>query len=330
MNIGQRFYNWCRRIILCLRRFPKKIRIRPKFGSSFIQYWYCQSWSYDRWVNEYRMLQTIGINEIILQSIADTKSNVAVYPSKMNGYSSNGVDMLETALSAADNIGMNVRIGLGFNKDWWSPEAHGGTWLAREADVNNLIITEVMMMYSGHRSLAGWYIPYEFNPLMVVTHDQQAHLNQFFQKIAGSIKLASSKSIMIAPYYNARVSGPVTLTLWSNALRHVLKDTGIDILALQDSIGAGFNTLRDLDEVFASTKKAADEIGLTLYAVTETFEGNGDKSLPALQCQINEQLSRVSPFVREFVAFSIDHYQNGNESTQANGYKDYLQYYLNK
>ena len=329
MKIGQMLFNWWKRILCLFRRFPKKIQIRPKFSSSFIQYWYCQSWSYDRWIKEFRMLQTIGVHEIILQSVADTKSNYAVYPSKMKGYSSNSMDMLETALSAADSMGMNVRIGLGFNDDWWSFETHDETWLNHEAEVNSSIVTEIAMMYGGHQSIVGWYIPYEFNSLMALTHDQQANLNRFFRKIASTIKLTSTKSSMIAPYYNAWLSGPVTLALWSNSVRHVLKDTGIDIIALQDSIGAGFNTLGDLDEVYASTKKVADEIGLILYAVTETFRENESETLPASQRQIYEQLSRVSPYVSGFVAFSIDHYQNGNESTQVNGYKDYYQYYLN-
>ncbi|MDQ7092239.1 DUF4434 domain-containing protein [Desulfosporosinus sp. PR] len=330
MNIGQGLHSWYEKIIVFLRRFPQTMRIRPKFSSSFIQSWYCRNWDYDRWLEEYRMLQAIGIQEVILQSISDTKSHFAVYQTNMKGYSSHNVDMLETALSAADRTGMNVRIGLGFNDDWWSVENQDGKWLAREAEANSLIITEVMMMYGGHQSFTGWYIPYEFNPLMVLTHDQQTHLNGFLQKIAGTIKLSSTKSIMIAPYYNARVSGPVTLTFWSHAVRHVLKDTGIDIIALQDSVGAGFNTLRDLDEIFAATKNAADEIGLSLYAVSETFEGNGNKSRPASQSRINEQLFRASPFVREFVAFSINHYQNGNEPVQASGYRDYYRYYFNK
>ncbi len=184
MKIVQALFNWCKRIVRFFRWFPKKILIRPKFSSSFIQYWYCQSWSYDRWVAEFRMLQTIGIHEIILQSVADTKSNYAVYQTKMNGYSSNSVDMLETALTAADSMAMNVRIGLGFNDDWWSIERQDEIWLNNEAEVNSLIVTEIMMMYGKHQSLVGWYIPYEFNFFMALTHDQQANLNQFFLKIA--------------------------------------------------------------------------------------------------------------------------------------------------
>ncbi|KUO75003.1 MAG: hypothetical protein APF81_12140 [Desulfosporosinus sp. BRH_c37] len=326
MKIWQVLYNWWKGFRRLFRQFRSKTQ--PTFCSSFIQYWYCQNWSYDRWIEEYQMLQKIGINEIILQSIADTKLHYAVYPTKMEGYSSNSIDMLETALSAADSVGMNVRIGLGINDDWWSIDAYNQEWLDHETEINTVIVTEILTMYCRHRAFTGWYIPYEFHPLMALGNTQQLNLNRFFLKIAGAIKLNSTDTIMIAPFYNARLSEPVTLTLWAKIIRNVFKDTGIDIIALQDSIGVGFNSLEDLDEIYAYTKKASDEIGLILYAITETLEESGGENLPAPQPRISEQLSRESAYVRKFVAFSINHYQNGNEPTQVNNYEDYYRYYL--
>jgi hypothetical protein len=276
------------------------------------------------------MLQKIGINEIILQNIANTKSHYAVYPTKMKGYSSNKIDMVEMALSAADSVGMNVRIGLGFNDDWWSKDVHEQGWLDQEAEYNSAIVTEIVSMYSRYQALDGWYIPYEFHPLMALSFVQQDNLNRFFRKIASTIKLNSSKTIMLAPFYNARVSGPVTLSYWSNIVHRTLKDTGIDIIALQDSVGAGFNNLNDLDEIYAYTKKAAEEIGLILYAVTETFEETGGENIPAPHRRIIKQLSRTSAYVDRLLAFSINHYQNGNESAQLNNYENYYRYFINQ
>jgi len=318
-------FNWWKGIYSLFRHSRK---IQPTFSSSFIQYWYCQNWNYDRWIEEYQMLQKIGINEIILQSIADTKLHYAVYPTKMEGYSSNDTDMVKAALLAADSVGMKVRIGLGFNDDWWSINSHLQRWLEEEAEINTVIVTEIIAMYGEHRALAGWYIPYEFHPLIALDYSQQANLNQFFRKIAETIKLYSTETIMIAPYYNARLSGPLTLALWSNIFCHVFQNTGIDIIALQDSIGAGYNTLEDLDEIFASTQQAAEEIGLILYAVTETFEEAAKEKLPAPHRRILKQLSRESAYVQKFIAFSVNHYQNGNELTQINNYEDYYGYYL--
>ena len=93
--------------------------MKPVFSSSFIQYWFSQSFDYNRWIAELTMLKNIGINEIILQTIADTRVKYAVYPTKIPGYTCNDIDMVGTVLSAADSLGMKVRIGLGFNSEWW-------------------------------------------------------------------------------------------------------------------------------------------------------------------------------------------------------------------
>ncbi len=325
MIIGRVFSHWWN--WFC-HLFWRSRKIHPTFCGSFIQYWYCQNWDYYRWVKEFRMLQKIGINEIILQNIVDINSRYAVYPTAMEGYSSNSIDMVETCLAAADGEGMNVRIGLGFNDEWWSIDGNHKNWLAKEADENIAIFTEVLSKYFGHQSLTGWYIPHEFHPLMALSFLQRENLNRFYKKIANFITGKSTKTIMIAPFYNARLSGPVTLALWSDIVHDVFKGTGIHIMALQDSVGAGFNTLNDLDEIYASTRRATEEMGLHLYAVTETFMETAGRNRPAPLHRIYEQLSKVAPYVNRCVAFSIDHYQNGSEPTQVTDYEDYYQYYL--
>jgi hypothetical protein len=300
-----------------------------KFSSSFIQFWFCKNWDLERWLEEFQMLQKIGISEIILQTIADTKSHFTVYPTKIAGYTSNDIDMVARVLVAADRVGMKVRVGLGLNDEWWSVNSRDEEWLNHEAEANSEIATEIITRYDGHQSFVGWYIPHEFNPLIALNPYESFDLNQFYKKIAGTIKSKSARTIMVAPFYNARVSGPVSLTLWSNLVENTFKNTGIDIFALQDSIGAGFNTLDDLDEVYAYTKQAIDKIGLILYAVTETFDKTSDVFKPAQQDRIQEQMLRVSDYVSQFVAFSIDHYQNGNDPAQVKGYEDYSCYCLN-
>lgn len=311
----------------------EKMRIHPTFQSSFIQYWLCQDWSQERWLQEFEMMQNITIHEIILQSVVDTKAGYAVYPTKIKGYSYSNIDMLETALSTADQCGMKVRVGLGFNDEWWSIDTYDPEWLEEEAEINRIIATEIQMMYSKHPSFAGWYIPHEFNPLMAMTVEQQTNLNQFYRKIAGAIKFESSHTIMTAPFYNAFLSEPLTMALWSYILYYVFKDTRVGILALQDSVGAGFNTVGDLDEIYAATRKATNEMNIKLYAVTETFQVNvekkenlGGKFSPASQRQIEKQLVKVAPYVQGYVAFSLNHYQNRNIAGQATGYDEYYRY----
>jgi hypothetical protein len=274
------------------------------------------------------MLQKVGIDEIIIQDIADTKRSHAVYPTKMQGYTCNTIDMVGTALEAADRTGMNVRIGLGFSNDWWLISALNSEWLINEGRVNMDIVLEIVTMYGSYKSLTGWYIPYEFHQFTALGHARQGDLNMFFKEISAAIKFNSDKNIMVAPFYNSLLSLSYSFASWSKIVYQILRNTGIDILALQDSVGAGFNTLNNIDEIYRYTKKATDAMGMSLYVITETFDATPNANQPASFNRIRQQMAIVSPYVERFVAFSIDHYENGNEPSQVTGYDEYERYYF--
>lgn len=301
--------------------------VKPLFSSSFIQYWFAQNWEYDRWIDELNMLKNIGINEIILQTIADTRNKYTVYPTKISGYTSNDIDMVELVLSAADSLGMKVRIGLGFNNLWWIMNAFSYRWLNSEAETNKLIIREITKMYGIHESLNGWYIPYEYYQLTALTTSQQCNLNNFIKQITFEIKINSDKDIMIAPFYYGRFSFIRSLSTWSKLNYAILKDSGIDIVAMQDSIGACFNKMTLLDELYSSMKITTDNLGIKLFADTETFDIKSHKYLSGSQDRILQQLTIEKKYVEGFVAFSIDHYQNINIQGQECNYKEYYNYY---
>jgi hypothetical protein len=128
-------------------------------------------------------------------------------------------------------------------------------WLKTEAAINKTIASEINQLYGSHPLFGGWYIPYEFSQLTAITKKQRTYLNNFYKEIGSYIKLISDDDIMIAPFYNGRFSLLCSPPNWSKMLIDVLYETGIDILALQDSIGAGFNTMEELDELFLYTKK---------------------------------------------------------------------------
>ena len=303
-------------------------QVKPVFSSSFIQYWLAQSFDYNRWLAELTMLRNIGINEIILQSIADTKIKYAVYPTKIPGYTCNNIDMVETVLSAADFLGMKVRIGLGFNSHWWVMNAFSKCWLNLQASINKTIVHEVLDMYGTHKSFKGWYIPYEISQLTALTKTQQSHLNSFLKQITSEMKSNIKRDIMISPFYNGKFSLLGSFSTWSKILENIFNETKIDIIALQDSIGAKFNTINQLDNLYSYTKKATDELGIKLYATTETFVIKSSKFISAPQESISEQMSVESKYVESFVAFSFNHYQNKNVLSQENNYRDYHDYYL--
>jgi hypothetical protein len=300
--------------------------IKPKFQSSFIQYWYAQSWSLDRWKKELVMLRDIGITQIILQSIADTKTKYAAYFSEISGFSHGSTDMIETALTAADKLGMKVRVGLGLSDDWWV-RFFCKSWLNKEASINKAIIDEVAGKFGTYASFNGWYIPHEFSQITALTKKQQLKLNIFFKSMASEIKDKLPKDIMIAPFYFGKLRWAMPLRHWSEMLQNVLKGTDIDIVALQDSIGTKYNSLKLLPKIFFYAKKAFDALDIKFYVDVETFTSTMSGHVSASQSRIEKQLSIAQTYAEGFVAFSIDHYQNKNEPGQIGFYNDYYKYY---
>lgn len=301
---------------------------KPLFTSSFIQFWYAKDFTLEKWIEELQMLKDIGISEIILQSIVDTKNKYAVYPTEINGYEVNEKDMILFALDAAKIVGIKVRVGLGGNDDWWEKGWCDFNWLSDEAAINKKIVNEIFEKYGYHEALGGWYIPYEFSDSFSTTKLQQANLNLFYKSIAKELKDKNNNlDIMIAPFYNSNKYKTRCMELWSEIVQDVLINTGIDILSLQDSIGVGFNTIDNVGMLFYYTKQATDSLGIKLYADIETFNTTDNGNVPATKEQIFMRMLEVDPYVEGFVAFSINHYQNKNEVAQIRNYEDYFEYY---
>lgn len=300
---------------------------KPLFTSSFIQKWYAENFTLERWIAELKMLKDIGITEIILQSVADTKNKNTAYPTEISGYTSNEKDMILLALDAAKDIGMKVRIGTAEGDDWWKKGWYDLNWLIEEAEINKKIVNEIIDKYSYHEAFGGWYITYEFSEFFSTTKSQQKNLNLFYKSICQEIKSKSNLSIMISPFYNSNKYKIGCLKLWRKMVQNVLINTSIDIVALQDSVGAGFNSIDEIGMLFYYTKQATDALGITLYTDTETFTATAEGNISAPQKQIYTRMIAVSPYVEGFVAFSIDHYQNKNSANQINNYYEYMNYY---
>lgn len=297
------------------------------FTGSFIQKWYAKDFTLERWADELQMLKDIGITEIILQSVADTKDKDAVYPTEINGYVSNEKDMILLSLDAAKSVGMKVRVGIGDNNDWWKKGWHDSDWLVLEAEENKKIVNEIFNKYSHHEAFGGWYISQEFFELYSTTKSQQKSLNLFYKSICKEIRSKSNLSIMISPFYSSNKYKVGSLKLWSKIVQNVLANTDIDILALQDSVGARFNSIDDIGRLFYYTKQATDALEMTLYADTETFIGTKVGNIPASQQEIYMRMAKVKPYVEGFVAFSINHFQNKNSEEQMSNYNEYMDYY---
>lgn len=283
------------------------------FKASFIQSWYAKDFSKERWVEEFTMLKEKNINEIILQSVFDTMNKACFYHSEIEGFNSNKIDMIKNCLDAAKETNSRVRIGLGESKLWWTLGAISKGWLLKELHINKIAFNEIYKKYGQDIAISGWYIPYELSDYFIVTKGQRKNINKFLKGISDNIKEKSNLDIMISPYFSIRGPRILTIKAWEKALKETLEDCKIDILAMQDSIGAGFNKLNNIEKLFLHTKRATDNLNIILYADTETFKKRGGRLISASEEEFLERANVIKHYVKGHIAFSINHYQNNKK-----------------
>ncbi|MDO4536021.1 MAG: DUF4434 domain-containing protein [Clostridium perfringens] len=284
-----------------------------KFESSFIQAWYAKDFSKERWIEEFIMLKEKNIDEIILQSVFNTFHKECFYKTNIKNFSSNSIDMIRNCLEAARETNCKVRIGLGESKLWWIYGVLNKRWILKEMELNKEFFNEIFNLYGEHSTLSGWYIPYELSDYFIVTKAQRKNINKFLKEICDNIKEKSDLSIMISPYFSIRGPRILTIKAWGKALKEALENCKIDILALQDSVGAGFNKVNNIEKLFKYTKKATDDLKITLYADTETFKKRRGKLISATEEEFLERAYIIKNYVKGHIAFSINHYQNNKK-----------------
>ncbi|MGP3963859.1 DUF4434 domain-containing protein [Nonomuraea sp. 3N208] len=279
----------------------------PRFAGSFLQPGLGDTWTSATWDQELGYLTRACMSELVLQWTADSKARTAVYPSALYGQSTR-TDVVGSALSAADRAGMSVYLGLQVNDDWWNTYANDPAWLDNEANVANSLADDLWAKYRTHASLAGWYLSFEVDNWNFTTSASQNAMAAFYKKVADHLHaLSPGKPVVISPFFNT--AGGLTTAQWQSMWTTILSTSPIDVIALQDGVGAGHATVGQLAAWFSATKNAiaAARPATKLWADTETF--NLDFQPMAIKGVVDD-MRAVQPYVSSYWSFSYDHYQS--------------------
>ncbi|QGQ93910.1 DUF4434 domain-containing protein [Paenibacillus psychroresistens] len=100
------------------------------------------------------------------------------------------------------------------------------------------IAGDIYSKYGSNASFKGWYLSFEVDNWNFLTSTQWDRMNVFYQNVSNYLKsLNSSKTVMISPFYNT--FGGQTSAAWQTMWQYILAaNPNIDILALQDGVGA--------------------------------------------------------------------------------------------
>lgn len=281
----------------------------PRIDGSFIQPALVDGWTSTQLATEFSTLTNACITSQVIQWTADTKASTTIYPSGLSGYTQNtSTDVVSRVLTAADTAGVSEYLGLQTNDDWWNTYANSSTWLNAEATKANALADDLYAKYGTHASFAGWYLPFEVDNWNFTSTASWTAMSTFYTTIANHLHtLTPGKPVIISPFFNT--SGGQTSSQWTTMWSSILGSAPIDVIALQDGVGAGHATTAQLATWFAATKSAITSArpATKLWADSETF--NPDFT-PMSISQLVADLNAVAPYVSKTLSFSYDHYQS--------------------
>lgn len=313
-----------------------------RLGGTFIQPDLVDGWTNDQLNAEMADLKRNGINQVVLQWSANSKNKrehdqrTAVYPTSLPGYvRDTNTDVVGRLLSAAQGAGVDVWLGLHVNDDWWRVYAYDPFWLDQEAAVARAVAHDLWNKYRSIRSFKGWYLAFEMDNVHFSGTTEQDRMISFYRTVINDLRSFSEGTpVAVAPFFNALSTG---LPGWQNsatygqAWERILRAVDIDIVALQDGIGAGHVKNAGLAEWFAAMHKAIKDSGsaATLIADTETFVVGASGLQPMAVSQIKFDMDVIRDYVSAYWSFSYSHYQSPRSKFGTGGYQAAYEYFLN-
>lgn len=296
-----------------------------KLNGSFLQPELGDQWSHAEWEDEFQYMRDVGMDHLILQWSANTEFGTAVYPTSVAGLTQNTAnDVVGKALEMGDEYGFDIYIGLQLNHEWFAHYTNDLNWLEEEAVLAGELIEDLWDRYGSHDSFAGWYLSFEVDNWNLPTSAEWQRMADFYNNVTAVADAVSpGLPIMISPFYN--VSGGLTPAGWETMWKYILSRTSIDIVALQDGVGAGHAATGDLAAWFAATRNAIDAASpaTELWSDTETFNTDFKPMDMALML---DNMEAVEPYVSHYTSFSFNHYMSPQEVNPLyyETYRDYV------
>ncbi len=292
---------------------------RGSFSGGFIQYWNNMTvdetrLTPDQWGKVLKDMKDAGFDTVIVQHLV-WKDDQGEHPFFRPGAAD---DATEAILSHADRTKMTVLVGL-WNKDLPTEQVNQ-TFFNEALEGNLRIADQVWKLYGTHQSFGGWYVPIE--AWNFKNDDEKIRLlNKFLASVAASChKVSNGKPVAFSPYYNPDPDlAPAMET--SAVYSEVLKDTKVDILILQDGVGA-----RGLAKVgphrlpyFQAFRQACMSNNVKFWGNLECYRSVDGALAPTTVDSLVEQFAAVKDVPAAYVTWDFFHFMNPNEYNNAAG-----------
>jgi hypothetical protein len=331
----------------------------PRLSGTILQPDLVAKWSVEQWQAEFLLMKEACLKQVVLQWTADSTNSsnkTTIYPTQIQGYKQKDgyADVVANLFAAADDTGVDVYLGLQTNQQWdLDKPAVNKAWYDREekdaADLANELVRSYQRSRGFGTHFKGWYLSFEVDNFYFNSPTERANLIEFYNSVGTYLhKLSPSKPVVVAPFFNSQ--GGAAPAEWKEIWVEILTKSPLDIVALQDGVGAfdrtsaGYHaTTAQLPEWFHATVEAIAEVNshtkrnVQLWCDAETYI---DHLLTTYSCNpqgatvfrdplpiktLVEDMRAVQPYVSNFLSFSFNHYDSPRQRRGA-FYKTYLEY----
>jgi hypothetical protein len=305
-------------MLLALPPAPEEVA-PPRLSGGFIQ---LQGWmmdlSPDDWRRELEAMHAAGLDTVIVQYLESGRHSFIPSDDR-------ATDPTREILAFADAHGMRVFLGTKADEGWWNWDAD---YLERSLTDRRRLIRAIHARYGAHRSFAGWYLTEEVSGNL--SPERVRLLRAYFRAQSDACKALRDQPVAIAPYF----SHLTPLESMRAIYNELLDGAGIDVLMLQDGVGArGWD--RDLEErivpYFRLFREVCDRRGVALWCDLESFRRRDPERetgfVPTTPDRLIRQLRAVAPHVEAIVTFDFFHYMSPYRgAAQRELYEGYLGY----
>ena len=202
---------------------------------TFVQLFGKDDWSEAQWEAFLSEIKSLGMNTLIVQYTAfkNAYNDITWFDSQNTFTIQKSKNTLPRLLKVAENQGIEVYLGLYFDETYWQHQTDA-SWLELHARYCIEIAQELQAQFGNSKAFKGWYIPHEPEPDAYHTDEQIALFRDvFINPIAHKLHQWSNKPITMAE----------------------LSKSPLEIIMLQDGVGAGHVTLEQLKTYYLSAEK---------------------------------------------------------------------------
>ena len=220
---------------------------------TFVQLFGKDDWSEAQWEAFLSEIKSLGMNTLIVQYTAfkNAYNDITWFDSQNTFTIQKSKNTLPRLLKVAENQGIEVYLGLYFDETYWQHQTDA-SWLELHARYCIEIAQELQAQFGNSKAFKGWYIPHEPEPDAYHTDEQIALFRDvFINPIAHKLHQWGNKPIAIAAFWNSALTSP-------EQLQHFMAELSkspLEIIMLQDGVGAGHVTLEQLKTYYLSAEK---------------------------------------------------------------------------